>query len=361
MRLFSKLTAAALTALITTAAPQSCSTNEVLDDSTGELRLHFSEASYIDTKALSEEIPDTSEFLLEITGPDGESIYSGTFGDSPESIPAKAGTYYISVRSGNFSRPAFSFPLFGDEQCVSVSGGRATDVWLTCGQINSGVRLLTGSDFLTSHPDGVLVLKAENGSLMYSYSEKRTAYFNPGNVSLVLSEDGNDRTLFTRVLKAREILTVRISAPSTSSSTGGFHIQIDTARIWTEEDYTIGGGHNSGSETDDAMSVAQAKENIGAENVWIYGYIVGGDLTSSGISFEGPFKSGTNIAIASRTSVSSKESCMSVQLPKGDVRDALNLVDNPSNLKRKVYIKGDIVEAYYGIPGIKNISDFVLK
>ena len=52
---------------------------------------------------------------------------------------------------------------------------------------------------------------------------------------------------------------------------------------------------------------------------------------------------------------------MSVQLPKGDVRDALNLVDNPSNLKRKVYIKGDIVDAYYGIPGIKNISDFIIK
>ena len=52
---------------------------------------------------------------------------------------------------------------------------------------------------------------------------------------------------------------------------------------------------------------------------------------------------------------------MSVQLLKGDIRDALNLVDNPELLGRKVYMKGDIVESYYGIPGIKNITDFVIQ
>ena len=30
-------------------------------------------------------------------------------------------------------------------------------------------------------------------------------------------------------------------------------------------------------------------------------------------------------------------------------------------LGRKVYMKGDIVESYYGIPGIKNITDFVIQ
>jgi hypothetical protein len=49
-----------------------------------------------------------------------------------------------------------------------------------------------------------------------------------------------------------------------------------------------------------------------------------------------------------------------VQLPSGDLRDVLNLVDNPGLLGTKVYLKGDIVEAYYGIPGIKNISEYRL-
>ena len=43
------------------------------------------------------------------------------------------------------------------------------------------------------------------------------------------------------------------------------------------------------------------------------------------------------------------------------MREALNLASNPSNLGKKLYLKGDIVSAYYGIPGIKNISDYILK
>lgn len=45
----------------------------------------------------------------------------------------------------------------------------------------------------------------------------------------------------------------------------------------------------------------------------------------------------------------------------GDAREALNLVDNPSNLGRRILLKGNVVEAYYGMPGIKNITDFELR
>jgi hypothetical protein len=43
------------------------------------------------------------------------------------------------------------------------------------------------------------------------------------------------------------------------------------------------------------------------------------------------------------------------------VRDALNLVSHPDLLGSRVYLKGNIVEAYYGIPGVKEVSDFMLK
>ena len=77
-------------------------------------------------------------------------------------------------------------------------------------------------------------------------------------------------------------------------------------------------------------------------------------------SFEAPFSSRTNLAIASKSSCTNKESCLSVQLSAGEIRDALNLVDNPDLLGRKIWIKGDIVAAYYGIPGIQSISDYSL-
>lgn len=101
--------------------------------------------------------------------------------------------------------------------------------------------------------------------------------------------------------------------------------------------------------------------HTGEEDVWVYGYIVGGDLSSSGASFTPPFKSRTNIIIAARSSTADKSSCMSVQLQKGDIRDALNLVDNPDILGDQIFLKGNIVEAYYGIPGIQGITEYEFK
>lgn len=138
-------------------------------------------------------------------------------------------------------------------------------------------------------------------------------------------------------------------------------IQVDTTRFWSEEDFIIGQGDQDGGDRDKAYNIGQARSMAGKEDVWVYGYVVGGDLSSSSASFSGPFTSKTNLVIASRASASSKESCMSVQLQKGNIRDALNLVDNPDNLGRSVFLKGDIVESYYGIPGIQNITEYEFK
>lgn len=40
------------------------------------------------------------------------------------------------------------------------------------------------------------------------------------------------------------------------------------------------------------------------------------------------------------------------------MRDALNLVEHPELLGKKVYLKGDLETAYYGIPAIKNLKDY---
>ena len=51
--------------------------------------------------------------------------------------------------------------------------------------------------------------------------------------------------------------------------------------------------------------------------------------------------------------------CVVVQLPQGDVRTALNLKDNPENLGKQVNLLGSM-EAYFGVCGVKNVSDYVL-
>ena len=155
------------------------------DSEKGELRISFVDESF--TKAV-EEIPDTSDFLLTVSGPDGAVIYDGPYGDSPESMMVDAGSYTVFVRSCDFVKPAFSSPQYGDEQCVVVPSGGVSDVKLTCVQMNAGVRLKIDDSFLRNCPDAVLFLKSSAGKLMYSYSEKRIAYFTPGTVSLMMSE-----------------------------------------------------------------------------------------------------------------------------------------------------------------------------
>lgn len=328
----------------------------------GTLRIHFVRGQFA-TKAVTE-LPDTNDFRLRIMDGGGKAIFDGKFGDVPEKMIVEAGTYTISVRSAEFEKPEFSAPVYGDDQCVVVPAGGVESVDILCTQVNSGVRLKIEPNFLTSFPKGTLFLRSSEGRLMYSYSEKRIAYFRPGEVSLMMDDDGVQTDLLTRSLEPKEILTVGISAPEPSSTEGGvgqIRISIDTTRIWTGADVTIGGDTGRGDEIDAAMDVMTARKSTGTKGVWVYGYIVGSFKSTNHIQFESPYPTATNLAISGKTSTTDNGSCLSIELKKGEMRDVLNLVDNPDNRGRKVFFKGDIVEAYYGIPGVKNVTDYVVK
>ncbi len=350
--------------LAVVSALNSCEILGALPDSgTGELRISFARGQEALTRA-GIALPDTCDFLLTIEKSDGETVFDGRYGDSPESLSLESGSYTVRVISEEFDRPAFSAPQFGDEQCVVVPSGKSIDLKLVCRQINSGIRLKIDPGFLREYPDGVLLLKSAMGRLVYGYSEKRIAYFMPGEVSLVLNEGKTDKTLMSRSLKAQEILELKVgvasSGNSPSSQKGSVSLDVDTLRNWVSDTYVIGGGIAGGGGSNDAMTVSEALSSIGDEDVWVCGYIVGGDLSSSSASFEKPFESRTNLLLGPKSSTRDKDACLSVNLPSGELRDALNLVDNPSLLGRKICLKGNIAEQYYGIPGIRNLTDYEL-
>ena len=322
----------------------------------GELQIRFSETTIPGTKASA--LPDTNEFIISITNSKGTSIYDGSYGAMKETLTLDEGNYTITARSCEFSAPQFDMPQYGDTQVAAVKSGKTTVVTLACSQLNSGIRLQVAPDFLTSFPNSVLYLKASSGKLNYSYSEKRIAYFLPGAVTLYLGGDSGDQALFTRLLEAQQVLTLNIGVGSQSGSSSGVTVQLDTARTWVTDDYYLGGDSGGCEDPSQAFSVTEARKHCGEEDVWVYGYIVGGDLSSKSCSFTAPFSSKTNLVIASKSSCTDKSSCLSVQLAKGAIRDALNLVDNPELLGRQLFIKGDIVDSYYGIPGIQNLSDY---
>lgn len=322
----------------------------------GTLQIRFADGTVPHTKAV---FPDTNDFILTVTDSRGNTVYDGKYGAVQENLLLDEGNYTVYARSCDFSEPLFDCPQYGDTQVASVKAGKTTVVTLICAQLNSGIRLKIDPAFLTAYPTAVLYLKAASGRLMYSYSEKRIAYFQPGAVNLDMSDGGVESTLFTCRLDPQQILTLGVNTGS-ESTRGGVKVQVDTTRNWTSDEFVIGGGNN-GSDTSEAYDVPTAKSHTGEQDVWVYGYIVGGDLSSSKCSFAAPFSSRTNLVLAAKSSVKDKAKCLSVQLAKGDIRDNLNLVDHPDLLGRQIYLKGDIVEAYYGIPGLQNISEYRFK
>ena len=330
-------------------------------DGQGELRWVLEGDTELFTKATSH-LPDTNDFLLTISDAGGKILYDGTYGDSPQSLPVDEGSYLVSVRSSDFPAPAFDSPQYGDRQLVVVRAGETVTVRLLCTMLNAGIRLRTGSDFLTAYPTGVLYVKSDKGRLMYAYREDRIAYFHPGAVSVTLFHEGKEETLLTRTLLSQQVLTLSLMASNAASGRSGIEVAVDTTRNWTSEDYLIGSGGNQGSGPSDACSVADAPLHIGEKDVWFCGYIVGGDLTATGKSVKtSGITKETHLALAARSSVTEKASCLAVELPKGAVRDALNLVSHPGLIGRQVYVRGDVVASYFGTSGLKSTSDFVLK
>ena len=327
----------------------------------GTLSWNFS--SGILTRSVTD-LPDTDAFILTVRNSANTVLYKGPYGNSPESMLVDPGSYGISVVSREFDAPEFDAPQFGDEQVVVVKAGAGTRVVLGCTQLNCGMRLLVDPGFPSSFPGGRLSVDSDDGTLDYGTGETRTGFFKPGNLSVMLHDGGTTTRLLTRNLQAREMLTLGLACPESPETSEGrqeISIEVDTLRLWSEEEMTIGGeGADAGKDTSRAYGVSQARDHAGEKAVWVCGYIVGGDLSSSknGIRFEPPFESMTCIALAPRSSVTEKASCLSVQLSKGAIRDALNLVGNPGLLGRKVYLKGDIEASYYGIPGLKNLTEY---
>lgn len=334
-------------------------------DTHGELQWEIDRDSVAKAGA---EVPDTNDFLLTITDSKGVTLYDGTYGDSPASLTVPAGSYTLSIVSGQFTTPAFSHPVYGDEQVVVIKAGESVSVTLNCTLLNCGIRLRIASNFLTSFPNGVMYVKQGSAKLMYAYREDRIAYFKPGEISVVLSNDGQEETLFTRTLEARQILTVSISAPGQADDgASSIKVTLDTSKTWLSDNWVIGGNNSGGGQggvsVPDAYSVADAYGKIGLKDVWVYGYIVGGDLTTAAtgeVKTSGITKA-THLAMADRSTITDKASCIAVELPAGKVRDALNLVSHPDLIGTRVYVKGDVVEKYFGTLGLKGTSDYVMK
>ncbi len=111
---------------------------------------------------------------------------------------------------------------------------------------------------------------------------------------------------------------------------------------------------------DDPYNVAHAIAFNDGDNQWVEGYIIGVMETTVDPfepSFEAPFETPSNIIIADNPDETSIGNALIVQLLVGDIRNALNLVNNPENLGKQVKLHGDLA-TYFGQPGMRNTSGY---
>jgi len=339
----------------------SCNGLTFQDDSKGVLKIVFSPESI--TKAVVREFPDSNQFTLSIKSSSGSVIYNGKYGARPANMQLDAGSYDISIYSRMFVTPAFESVCYSDNKTVVIQSGKTYLLSLVCRQSNVGLRLSFTPEFVNRfvrYKPEVLDIK---GSILYPYTETRFVYLNPGNISVRLKEvlpDGSTATpelipILDRIVTARDMLTINLHANPDDPSSSKSGILIDTSSNWVFENIVIGGG-GDGMTKESAFKVEQIAQNAGAKDVWITGFIVGGDLTASGINFDAPFGSATNIAIADSPTVRERIKCASVALPAGAIRDLLNLNTTPSNHGKRVYLKGTLVAAYFGLAGVNPVT-----
>ena len=89
----------------------------------------------------------------------------------------------------------------------------------------------------------------------------------------------------------------------------------------------------------------------------VTGYIVGAMNSTGYVPEFGTTTVATNIFISDDPDTDNETECLIVQLPSGDIRSALNLVDNPGNYKKQVKITGS-VEKYFQVAGLKSVTAF---
>lgn len=97
----------------------------------------------------------------------------------------------------------------------------------------------------------------------------------------------------------------------------------------------------------------------GQQKVWVKGYIVGALNTSGNKYVEGENIVDTNLGLGATTNEPEASATVPVQLPKGNIRDALNVKDTPDNVGKELLVYGYILK-YMNKTGVKEVSDYVL-
>lgn len=321
------------------------------------LYVSISRHDYVHTAA-AVPLPDSVKFLLTVLDGRERTVYDGAYGDFPSAFSLARGKYTVRLRSTVKPLPDFDSPVFGEDCTLKLSSGEQKILKLRCMQLNSGLRINAAASVISDYPDCRFSIHTPDGGMELSPGDARTVYFTPGEVELSFSSARWSGTLIRRELHQSEILTVGVN-PQGSEDGHKPALEIDTLRLWTGEETMI--PEDAPGSEGNPLNVHELRGYAGQKGIWAYGYIVGAFKSRSSPAFSDPYPSDTNLILAGKTSAAGTEGCISVELKKGKIREALNLVDHPDLTGRKLFVKCTVAEAYYGIPGCKAVTEYRLE
>lgn len=173
---------------------------------------------------------------------------------------------------------------------------------------------------------------------------------------IIYNTTNNEQHIKTIMKKILSTMLLALAAAFTFTSCEDVPAPYDTP--------TNGGG-TGGGETEltgdgteeKPYTVTDIKAGATGTEVFVKAYIVGyvpdKSLDEAIFSADG-CKVQSNVIVAASADESTVDNVIAVQLPTGAVRTALNLNDNPSNLKQEVLLCGNI-ENYFGKAGVKSV------
>lgn len=189
-----------------------------------------------------------------------------------------------------------------------------------------------------------------------TFSVAAGAYFEAQTVELACATegatihytlDGTDPTEASPVYSAALII-------NTTTTVKAIAIKAGAESGIVSATYTILAGLDGDGSKDKPFSVADvaAINSALTGKQWVIGYIVGCAANGGEKAAE---YAASNIALGD--AADQVTGLAPIQLPAGDIRTALNLVDNAGNLGKLVKVHGDL-QAYFLVPGVKNVDEY---
>lgn len=175
---------------------------------------------------------------------------------------------------------------------------------------------------------------------------------------LTLTDNGNNTATITGVPTEEGEYPVAITATNNGERKSQEFVIVVSENGGGDQPAEGEGAGTAADPYNVAAAIANQTNNMAFVKGIIVGYIQTGNQNTP---FFGASDSlTTNILIADAANEKNVARCIPVQLPTGDIRNALNVKDHTENLGKEVLLYGQLT-AYFSQPGLKNVTYAVLN